>query len=160
MGSFGESTEMMFSALELRVAKGTRLENNNFRNFISLHFISSFLPRIWPRELNVSEGNSFQVFTLLYVWVDCIKITIDILQEKHSLKILQTIIIKLTVCIGSSSSFFLFLLKMVGRGLVEFMFLDPRILALRLAGILKIKQFVDLNSVLLNIGYKKTQDIN
>ena len=51
--------------------------------------------------------------------------------------------VKLTGCIGSSSSFFLFLLRMAGRGFPEFppvvfMFLAPRMLALRLADILKI----------------------
>ena len=39
---------------------------------------------------------------------------------------------------GSSSSFFLFLLRMAGRGFPVFMFLAPRMLALRLAAILKI----------------------
>ena len=44
----------------------------------------------------------------------------------------------LTGCMGSSSSFFLFLLRMAGRGFPVFMFLAPRMLALRLAAILKI----------------------
>ena len=44
----------------------------------------------------------------------------------------------MSVCMESSSSFFLFLLRMVGRGFPVFMLLFPRILAFRLADILKI----------------------
>ena len=41
-GSLGESTDMMFSALELRVAKGTRLKLTK-RLIIFIFFISHFL---------------------------------------------------------------------------------------------------------------------
>ena len=38
------------------------------------------LPRIRAGQLNVGKGNSFQVFTLLQVGINCVEVTIDILK--------------------------------------------------------------------------------
>ena len=77
----GVSAEMMFSELELRVAKGTRLEEEK-RKLIECLLLKVFwsLPRIRAGQLNVGKGNSFQVFTLLQVGINCVEVTIDILK--------------------------------------------------------------------------------
>ena len=91
--------------------------------------------------MDVGKRNSLEVFAL--VQVACVvQVTADVLNKQNKVSPDQTRLkmFKLTVCI-SSSSFFLFLLRMVGRDLAEFMFLEPRTFALRLAAILKTRNY-------------------
>ena len=89
--------------------------------------------------MDVSKRNSLEVFAV--VQVACVvQVTADILnkQNKVSPDQIRLKMFKLTI---SSSSFFLFLLRIVGRDLAEFMFLEPRTFALRLAAILKTRNY-------------------
>ena len=87
--------------------------------------------------MDVGERNSLEVFAVVQI-AGVVQVTVDILYEQNScVNFLQKLkISKITVCI-SSSSFFLFLLRIVGKDLAEFMFLEPSTFALRLAAILK-----------------------